>query len=909
MTDSTSPRRSQRRSGSKGRSASGRSGRWAVRSKILSRVTRFVRHPAGKVLLGLGLLGVIAGGLTFNHFWWKYSKVVDAKLAGGPFNRAARILASPEPIFVGQQMTLDEVLLRLREAGYSDSKHNQLGYYRVKEDEIEVYPGPLSYFAQEPAVLYFDDDKVSRIVSLNDNTPQTAYELEPELVTHLFDDERSKRRLFKFEDYPQVLVDAVLAIEDHRFYSHWGVDPIRTTKAAIDGLVAWEQPRGTSTLTQQLSRNFFLTAEQTYERKLAEALIALQLEMRLSKDQIFEYYANQVSMGRSGSFNIMGMGEAARAYFDKDVRDLTLAEAALLAGLPQGPSWLNPYRHPDRATNRRNQVLRAMERHGYIDEASYQAAAQEEITLARGHIESSHAPYYVDLVNQHLQERFDSEELISQDYWIYTTLDQELQAAAVEAVRSGMAEVDKKIAKQRRWKDQEPPQAQAALVALDPHTGEVKAIVGGRDYGESQLNRVLAKRQPGSVFKPLVYAAALDTALDVERAEDPDWPADAPRYEPGAVFTPSSLIDDVPTTFWYDDKPYEPANFMNKIYGLISLREALKKSINIATVRLAEMVGYDRVYALARTVDLGGKEMQPTPSIALGSYEATPLQIAGAYTAFANHGVMKKPYFVRQVRDAHGRVLQRYEPEEVEALDPRVAYMVTNILEDVILHGTGAGARYTYHFEEPSAGKTGTDDDGWFAGYTENLLCVVWVGFDNNVDIGLEGAHSALPIWADFMKRAHEMRQYRNPSPFEAPEGVVKVELDPATGELATYACSERTTEVFIEGSEPTQFCRLHGRGGVLASSVAGWDHEEPVDGADPAAATAGPSPRRRGPSPTAEQRAARAAARAQLAGAAPQATPVAQPAVQQPALEEPPAAEPDKKKSGFLKKVLGVFK
>ena len=613
-----------------------------------------------------------------------------------------------------------------------------------------------------------------------------------------------------------------------------------------------------------MARNFFLTIEQTYERKLAEALIALQLELRLSKQQIFEYYANQIFMGRSGSFNVMGMGEAARAYFDKDVREVTLAEAALLAGLPQGPSYLNPYRHAERALNRRRQVLAAMLRWGYIDEEAFKEASQEPLKLAEGHIESSAAPYYVDLVNSHLQEQFNTDELVTQDYWVYTTLDKDLQRAAVEAVRIGMQEVDAAIAKQRRFKGKEPPRAQAALVALDPSTGEVKAIVGGRDYGESQLNRVLAKRQPGSVFKPFVFAAALDTALDEERQRLVDeGEADLFKeigwslYAPGPAYTNASLVDDVPTTFWYDGKPYEPANHLNKIYGLITFRYALRRSINIASVKIAEMAGYGRVAEIAKRAGLGDG-IQPTPSLALGSYEATPLQVAGAYTAFVNGGVRKTPYFVRMVRDSEGRTLEKTKPEDVQALDPRVAYLVTSLLEDVMTRGTGVGARYRYKFNEPAAGKTGTDDDGWFAGFTSNLLCVVWVGFDDNTDLALEGAHSALPIWAEFMRQAHALRPYRNPKPFEAPEGVISVELDPLTLELATSACPERQSEVFIAGSQPSRFCRLHGGGGgiTLATNVAGWDNEPavgdpgatvPAGGAEPAEGDAEDERRRNG--------------------------------------------------------------
>jgi penicillin-binding protein 1B len=600
------------------------------------------------------------------------------------------------------------------------------------------------------------------------------------------------------------------------------------------------------------------------------------------------------------------MGEAARAYFDKDVRDITLAEAALLAGLPQGPSYLNPYRHPDRATNRREQVLRAMLREKFITKAQFDQANAEELHLASGHIESSAAPYYVDLVNSALQEHFASDELITSDYWVYTTLDKNLQKAAVDAVRIGMEEVDKAIARQRRWKGQEPPRAQAALVALDPHTGEVKAIVGGRDYGESQLNRVLAKRQPGSVFKPFVYAAAIDTGLDAERAAfyqdspEPDFDPKKPGfqdehdwtvYPPSEVYTPVSMVDDVPTTFWYDDKPYEPANHMNRIYGLISFREALRKSINIATVKVAEMAGYKRVAEMATRASLGD-DLQPTPSLALGSYEATPLQIAGAYTTFVNGGVMKKPYFVRLVRDADGNELLRREPQDVEVMDPRVAYIVTNLLEDVIMHGTAAGARYRYNFTEPAAGKTGTDDDGWFAGFTDNLLCVVWVGFDDNTDLGLEGAHSALPIWAEFMKRAHELRPYRNPAPFEAPEGVVHVQIDPDTFELATSACPKPVDEVFLAGTQPTRFCSLHGGGGLtLATSVAGWDSETqaeaiPVDRPVVSAAEGAPS----------------------IAPQTPDGQPIAVPLPKGPAQPAKKDSD-DEKKNGFFRKVFGIFK
>ena len=796
------------------------------------------------------LIIVIACAATFSHFYWQYEKVIDAKLARGPFNRTSKILAAPQAIYVGEEITAEEVQSLLRKAGYSESRHNRIGHFLRKQDSLEIYPGGMSYFRQEPAVLYFNEGVVTRIVSLSDNNPQTVYELEPELITNLFDHDRSKRRLLTYEELPQVLIDAVVAIEDHRFFDHYGLDFIRATKAAYDGyIVEGRRPRGTSTLTQQLARGFFLTPQSSYTRKAAEIMIALQLEARLSKEKILELYLNQINLGRRGSFNVLGMGEAARAYFDKDTRELTLGEAALLAGLIQRPSYLNPYRHPDRATTRRRSVLRAMLRDGVINDVEFEQADREELQLAFGKVESSSAPYFVDLVNDRLQDWFTFEELITQSYWVYTTLDAELQKAAVEAVRIGMAEVDERIARQKRFRGQTPPEAQAALVALDPRTGEVKAVVGGRNYGLSQLNRALADRQPGSAFKPFVYAAAVGTAVEDEFIdEEEDWeygeeweaeakpgpePAEAEvipvlheGFVPKLVLTPISTIDDVPTTFHFDDQYYEPSNFANKIYGEVTLRKALYKSLNIATVKVGELVGFDRVAEMARRVGLG-EEILPTPAIALGAYEATPLEIAGAYTALANGGEMMTPYFVRSVRDRTGLPLVRNQPEGKQVIDPRVAYVVTHMLQDVIRRGTAVRVR-GMGFTEPAAGKTGTDDDGWFAGFTSNLLCIVWVGFDDNTDLKVEGSKSALPIWTEFMKRAHELRAYGNPEPFEPVEGIVTLGVDPVTQEIATYQCPERRTEVFIAGSQPMQYCRLHserGRRTLLATNVAGWDN------------------------------------------------------------------------------------
>ncbi len=803
------------------RSGKARSGKAGRRSRFLPRMRlklgpfgalwRFAQSPLGVSVVGFGLIAASVGGVVYNHYYWKYRGIIERRMDGGAFDRTARFLSVPRQISVGDPGSAQAMAKNLRSAEYTGSEDNKVGWYDVRPDAIEVHPGSLSHFDPEPARIEIEEGRVRRIVSLDTGGDLSGYRLEPELITNQFDQERSKRRLFKFGDLPSHLVDAVIAIEDRRFYRHSGIDYLRTAGAAIEGLVNWRRPRGTSTLSQQLARNFFLTREVTIRRKVAEAMIAVQLEDRLTKEEIFENYANQVFMGYQSSFNIHGFGEAARVFFDKDVRDVTLAEAALLAGMPQGPSMLNPYRYEDRAKQRRGQVLTAMLREGFIDEQEWVDANSEGIILARGHTESRDAPYYIDLVNRSLSGRFKADDLETKNFWVYTTLDKRLQEIAVGAVRDGMELVDERLAAQRRFRGQEPPMAQVALVAMGPSTGEIKAVVGGRRYGGSQLNRALAKRQPGSVFKPFVYAAAFDTALDPEREAliERGYGKSLPEYArvgyppPPGLLTPATLVVDEPTEFVYSEvqEPYAPTNHKDHYFGRISLRFALMKSVNVATVKVGEMVGYQRVLDIAKRAGMG-QGLLPVPSMCLGTYEVTPVEVAAAYSAFANRGVRVEPRFVRYVRDDEGKTLYASKVEERPVIDTRVAYAVTHIMRDVIRHGSGIRARVRYGITN-AAGKTGTDDDGWFAGFTNDLICVVWVGFDDNTDLGLEGAHSALPIWAMFMQRVRELATHANPGPLAVPGGVVRVPVSPGQLVLAEEYCKGCREEVYLAGTQP----------------------------------------------------------------------------------------------------------
>jgi penicillin-binding protein 1B len=578
----------------------------------------------------------------------------------------------------------------------------------------------------------------------------------------------------------------------------------------------------------QLARQFWLSADRTWKRKLPEVMITLHLEQKLSKEQIFEYYANQIDLGRRGSFAIRGFGEAAQAYFGKDIRQLTLAEAATLAGLIQSPSGRNPVRWPERAKVRRNLVLRMMRDNGYINDREYAESAAEPMVVSRGGSESSDAPYFVDLVNDTLQDQFQQHDFQTNSYRVYTSLDMDLQRDAADAVRIGMKEVDD-IVKRRTKKGVKPPEPQVALIAMDPETGEIKALIGGRDYGASQLNRILAKRQPGSVFKPFVYAAALNTGLS---------------GGPNVLTTATTVVDE-PTTFFFDGKPYTPSNFEHELHGTVTLRQAIAKSMNIPTVKFAEETGYKAVVDLARAAGLN-MEIRPTPAVALGAYEVTPLEIAGAYSMYAEKGVVVKPNWVELIRSNKGSTVFESKPERHAVLDPRVNYLMVDLLQEVLRTGTGAGVR-SRGFALPAAGKTGTSHDGWFAGFTSKLICVVWVGYDDNHELKIEGAKSALPIWTEFMKRAHQHREYRTVQGWDAPDGIVSVDIDPASGQLATPTCPAMRPEYFIAGTQPVQLCLMHSTG---ATQVAGWETTAPkaATGADAAAVggAAGQLPYRR---------------------------------------------------------------
>lgn len=765
----------------------------------------------GLALLGTTVFFLLAATGVTTYYWVSYGRMIDQRLSGHIQQTTARIYAAPMRISTGEKLSVTDLANHLQRAGYSElDVSGTPGRYILHGNEIEIRPSSESYFgAKNRLVVDFNGGAIQKIRSMDSGAALDTMEVEPELLTSLFDTSREKRRAMRFDDIPKILRDAVLSVEDKRFFEHPGFDPIRILGAAWADLRHGARVQGGSTISMQVARSFFFNTDRTWRRKVAETMVALELEHRFTKQQIFELYANEIYLGNRGSFAIHGFGEASLAYFNKDVRDINLQEAAFLAGIIHAPNRYSTAEHrPERAVEARDRALMAMIENGAITPEQALDAKKVPLHIVGGGLEGSTAPYFVDMVKDHLLDRFSEADLLSQSFRVYTTLDPELQRAAAEAVDIGVKNIDTQLAKRyARWRKegQPAPQAQVGIIVLDPHTGEIKALIGGRDYGQSQLNHILARRQPGSAFKPFVYAAAFEGGVD--------------GVQP--IVTPATTVMDEPTTFDFDGKEYTPNNYGEKFHGKVTVREALTESLNVATVKVAELVGYTRITDMAHQFGLD-PSIQPTPAVALGAYEMTPLEIAAGYTIFANEGVRTEPMFIRNVVNADGVSLERNSIRSRRALDPRVAYLVTSMMEDVIDHGTGATVR-ARGFTAPAAGKTGTSRDGWFAGYTSNLLAIVWVGFDDNRDLGLSGANAPAPIWAEFMNRAIQLPAYSDVQPFAMPEGVTRVTIDPDTLQLATPECPITREEVYIHGTEPTEFCTLHG--GHMASDAppASW--------------------------------------------------------------------------------------
>ncbi len=578
------------------------------------------------------------------------------------------------------------------------------------------------------------------------------------------------------KEVPDTLIKALIATEDTRFYSHHGLDFHGIGRALFRNLKAKKVVEGGSSLTQQLAKVLFLSPERSYTRKLKEMALALRIEQRYTKSEILSLYLNQIYFG-SGAY---GIEAAARIYFSKSAKDLNIAECALLAGLPRSPKHYSPFKSPANALGRRAYVLNRMVATKIISREQAEEAKQAPLPLEPNIKSGGTAPYFVEYVRQQVEERFGSSILYSGGLNIYTSLSEELQGYAEQAVRAGLAKVEAR----RRKKEKAHVPLQAAFICLEPSSGRILAMVGGRDYGQSQFNRAWqAVRQPGSAFKPVIYAAALDHG-----------------------FSAADIISDSPLTIKVDRKKnWSPENFSRTYQGPVTIRKALAQSLNIPTVRLLEKIGIQDAIEYAKKLGIKS-EMAPYLSLALGSSDLTLLELASAYSVFANHGVRVGPVSISTVTDSTGRVLYANEALPVQVIKPETAFLITNLLKGAVERGTGWKAR---ELGRPVAGKTGTANDyrdAWFIGYTPGLLAAVWTGYDDHRTIGMKetGARAALPIWLDFMKIA---LAHAEPEDFTPPEGILFRQIDPQSGLLSTENCRQSIREAFLAGTEPRKYC------------------------------------------------------------------------------------------------------
>jgi penicillin-binding protein 1B len=752
---------------------------------------RLVSPPV--IIPVLFLATLVVGFLVY--YWTVFSGRIDNLLKGDVYTRSAGIYAAPKQLRVGQALTPERLIAFLQHAGYVEKAQQAdkaRGRYSLGDASVDVEPSDnitvdgQRQFQRVRVQFSRNGKSISSLTELDGNTHLDKAWLEPELISSVTGLERAKRKVIGYSDLPPHLVKAITVTEDRAFFEHYGVNIRGIVRAFVRRYDSDPNSpiarQGGSSITQQLVKNLLLSPEKTLKRKVAEAYMSVILETRLSKEQIFALYCNQVYLGQQSGFSINGFGEAADAYFNKDVTNLTLPESAFLAGLIRSPNRYNPYHDINTATARRNQVLDSMAETGAIsgEEANQAKQTPLQVTATKGRIDVSDAPYFSDYVQNQLGDIIAGPGA-AEHLRIYTTIDLDLQRAAYAAVSKQLAALDKVEA--RRF---EPGTLQAALVAMNAKTGEIVAMVGGRDYGKSQLNRASdALRQPGSVFKPFVYATALNTAYDP-----------VPR-----VITPATTYMDEPKTFSYDNQEYSPGNFGDTYSRApVTLRDAMVHSLNVVTVDVAMEVTIGRVMNLAAKAGLP-KPAHAYPAMALGTSEATPLQVASAYTGFATLGTRTTPIAINRITTGSGVTIAAPTPQKTEMLRPDVAYVMTSFMKDVVNRGTAAKVR-ARGFKANVAGKTGTSRDGWFAGYTPNLVCVVWVGFDDGSQLGLTGANSALPIWTDFMDVAlGEHPEWQGD--WQMPAGIEQVAINPKTGGPAAADDPDKRIELFLNGTSP----------------------------------------------------------------------------------------------------------
>lgn len=759
-----------------------------------SRRTRLLRVLIPIAMLGVGALSIL---------WRRIDTKVAQRLTSFESPSVPVLYSAPLDLrAILQRSDADSVAKRafLREA-LTDRRYTEIVGPPTRQGEYSITPESISIFPRDftaASGLVYRAQKVTLpLIPQGKGESASPYKplLEPQVISYLGAEEVRASRFVPLDRIPLVVQTAVIAIEDERFYKHLGVDPIGIARAMMRNIAAGRLAQGGSTLTQQLAKNLFLSPKKTITRKLLEIPTAFSLERHLSKKQLLELYLNEVYLGQEGSVSIHGMPQAATTLFGKNISSLTPDEAALLAGIIKAPSYYNPRRHPERAKERRDTVLTKMHELGYITSSEYSLALKRPLKITDQQENRRIAPFFATTLEAELSETIDMENAPANGLAVYTGLDLGVQRCAEAAVTKGLAALESTYP--RLTKGEKP--LEAALVAIEPHSGLVRAWVGGRDYGQSQFNHVSqAVRQIGSTIKPFLYLTALDGSRN--------------SYK---VATAASVLEDKPMEIRVGHQPtWSPENYDHEFRGDVSLRYALENSLNMPALYIAERVGLPALKRTLRDFKLA-TTVQEVPSLALGALDTTLLRLTAAYGALANGGVYIQPRLFTAAIDSVGLRLASSELVEERVSDEGATFILTDILEGVIDRGTGKAVR-AKGFTRPAAGKTGTSDnarDAWFVGYTPTLVAGVWVGFDDNSPTGVTGGVAAAPIWGDFMKCS---APFVPAAEFVRPPSVTSAVIDTKSGQLATSECpeSERLGEVFLQGTQPTRRCALHPGGG-----------------------------------------------------------------------------------------------
>lgn len=762
-----------------------------------SRVKDFLwRHSAGLAFI---VMVVFVGFIGFVG----YTYVVITKKfdSSRRWDLPSRIYSDATAIVPG--MAIPRVLLepKLNHVGYHEvhEKVANPGDYRYVNGDLEIYLQNFEYpdveFRAMPVLIGMKGDVVRDVKRADDSVPLRGIRIEPELITSIYNNEMEDRLPVALSGVPKVLSDAIIATEDKNFYSHNGISIRGIAGALRTDVKQGAMTHGGSTLTQQLVKNLYLNPERTWRRKATEALMAILLEIRYHKPEILEAYLNEIYLGQNGAVQIIGVEQASQLYFGKHVTYMTLPEAATLAGMIRSPNVLNPIKYPERAKPRRDTVLGLMLEQGLITQAQHDAAVATPLTTARFPKGSRSAPFFVDLVLKQLRETYPETQLKTEGLRIFTTLDTIMQRSAEQAMDTGIDALGKRYS----YIKKSPTPLEGVILTIQPGTGYVKALVGGRNYSNTQFNRaIMARRQPGSLFKPFVYV----TAMNPERGQQ--------------AFTAATVLDDSPITVRTGSNVWSPQNYDLRFHGRVTVRDALAHSYNIPAVRAAIDAGVPNVIKTAASIGIESK-LEPYPSVSLGSFEVTPLEIAYAYSAFANLGVKAEPISILAVSTRDGKLLESREVKMKRVAPASVCYVMNDVLKGVFNYGTAVKAR-GLGFDRAFSGKTGTTSnyrDAWFIGYSPRILTLVWVGFDDGHSVRLAGGDACVPIWVSHMNRIDGMVPDVD---WKRPDDVIVREVDPASGMLATAYCPEGKPEIFVAGTEPSAVCPLHAGSGETAA-------------------------------------------------------------------------------------------